>query len=302
MSLWVAVALFAAFMQNLRFMLQRHLKATELSTAGATFARFVYPAPFVWLAVLAYVAFGQVDFPQLVLRFWGFALVGGVAQILATACVVSLFSQRNFVVGIALKKSEVILSAFLGVVVLGEGVSPLAVGAILLGFGAVILLSDPPKGEVALPWKDRIFNAASGYGLTSGLLFGVSAVCYRGATLEIASEDPIFRALCTLAVVVVWQSLVMVPYMAWRERGQIAKVALSWRVSLPMGLTSILGSIGWFIAFTLQNVAYVKALGQVELLFSYIGAYFIFKESIRQREVIGVLLLIASILALVLVL
>ena len=40
MELWVPITLAAAFMQNLRSALQKHLKGS-LSTSGATFCRFV---------------------------------------------------------------------------------------------------------------------------------------------------------------------------------------------------------------------------------------------------------------------
>ncbi len=41
-------------------------------------------------------------------------------------------------------------------------------------------------------------NRAAGLGLASGALFAVSAVAYRGATLEVASEDAFLRAAVTL--------------------------------------------------------------------------------------------------------
>lgn len=40
--------------------------------------------------------------------FWAYALAGGLTQILATMCVVALFAERNFAVGITFKKTEVI--------------------------------------------------------------------------------------------------------------------------------------------------------------------------------------------------
>jgi len=61
----------------------------------------------------------------------------------------------------------------------------------------------------------------------------------------------------------------------------------------------MLGSLGWFVAFTLQNAAYVKALGQVELLFTFAGGYFVFKERSTWREIVGAILVVASIVALV---
>ena len=299
MSLWIPVTLMAAFMQNLRFMLQRHLKTTSLSTAGATYSRFLFSLPLIVGMVAIYLLLTGHGFPSLNARFWTFVIVGGVSQIVATALVVALFAERNFTVGIALKKSEVILTAIVGLLVLGEAVTALGLLAIAIGFAGVILLSDPPKTDVKLRWTERLFNKASGYGLGSGLLFGFSAVGYRGATLEIASNDPFLRAMSTLAVAIAVQVLVMTAYMAWRERSEIGRVMASWRVSSLIGVTSMFGSLGWFIAFTLQNAAYVKALGQVELIFTFIGSYFVFKERSSAREVLGVLMIVASILCLI---
>ncbi len=299
MTIWIPVTIFAAFMQNLRFMLQRHLKVTTLSTAGATFSRFVYALPLILPLLAAYLTATGASMPQLGAGFWPFILTGGVAQILATSLVVALFAERNFTVGIALKKSEVILTAIIGLIVLGEVLNGGGVLAIIIGFAGVILLSDPPKGLVALPWRHRLFNKASGFGLGSGLLFGVSAVGYRGATLAVDADDPFLRATVTLAVAITWQVLVMSVWLAWRDREEITRVLASWRVSIWIGLTSMLGSLGWFIAFTLQNAAYVKALGQIELLFTFAGSYFVFKERSSGREILGAALVVASILCLI---
>ena len=299
MSLWIPVTIFAAFMQNLRFMLQRHLKVTTLSTAGATYARFAFSLPLIALGLGVYFATTGTALPRLGGAFWPYILVGGLAQIVATACVVALFAERNFAVGIALKKSEVILTAVIGLIILGEAVTWGGVIAIAIGFLGVMALSDPPKGEVALPWSARLFNKASGFGLAAGLLFGVSAVGYRGATLEVASDLPFLRALVTLGVAIAWQVLVMTLWLLWQDRAEIARVAASWRVSVWTGLTSMLGSLGWFWAFTLQNAAYVKALGQIELLFTFAGSYFVFKERSSAREIIGAGLIVTSILWLI---
>ena len=47
-ELWIPVTIAAAFFQNLRSALQKHLKA-KLSNAGATYVRFLYACP---LAIL----------------------------------------------------------------------------------------------------------------------------------------------------------------------------------------------------------------------------------------------------------
>ena len=72
------------------------------------------------------------------------------------------------------------------------------------------------------------------------------------------------------------------------------------RVAVWIGLTSMGGSLCWFIAFTLQNAAYVKALGQVELMLSIAASTLFFRERISRREWAGMAVLALSILALVL--
>jgi drug/metabolite transporter (DMT)-like permease len=61
------------------------------------------------------------------------------------------------------------------------------------------------------------------------------------------------------------------------------------------------GSLCWFVAFALQTAAYVKALGQVELILSLLASVFFFRETITRREIAGMGLLVLSILGLVLV-
>lgn len=297
MELWIIVTLAAAFFQTLRFMLQKHLSGLSLSAAGATFARFLYSAPLVALGVGLYLTLTGAAFPTVPASFWPYAIAGGVSQILATVFVVMLFKSRNFAVGITFKKTEVIQTVFVGLVVLGEGVSPIGFAAILLGLIGVLVLSGAPEEAFSLR---GLWNRATGLGLASGLFFAVSGVGYRGATLELTSDDPFLRAGVTLALVTAMQTVLMVLWLMARERGEIRRVVSAWRMAGLVGITSMLGSFCWFTAFTLQNAAYVNALGQVELLFSIMATVFVFRERISGREGFGIVLLTGSILTLVL--
>ena len=296
MPFWIAATVFAAFMQNLRFLLQRHLRVTTLSTMGATWARFAFALPFVALALGIWLWVTGQALPTHSTAFWGYAVTGAIAQMLATACVVALFGRRNFAVGVTLCKTEVILTALIGLIVLGEAVSSFAVMVIGIGFVAVILLSDPPKTDVVLPLQARIFNAASGFGLLSGLLFGVSAVCYRGATLSLIGGDEVLRAAVALLTATCVQTVTLGLWLVWRETGQIGRVLVAWRVSALVGFTSMLGSLGWFTAFALQTAAYVKALGQVELVFTFLFSVFWLRERSSGKEIAGLVLLVVSLL------
>ena len=298
-DLWILVTLAAAVFQTGRFMLQKYLATATLSAAGATFSRFLYSAPFILLGLVAYLALSASPLPALGPGFWAHGVVGGTAQILATVCVVLLFKQRNFAVGITFKKTEVILTVLVGWIILGEGVSATGFVAIALGVVGLLLLSGGAEAK-GFHLRD-LRNRAAGLGIASGALFAVSAVSYRGASLAVQTDLPVLRAGVTLAAVVTMQSLIMAVYLRLREPGQIRDVWRARRVALWIGLTSMGGSLCWFIAFTLQNAAYVKALGQVELILSVAASTLFFREKISPREAAGMAVLIASILMLVMV-
>ena len=298
MEPWIALSVAAAAFQTLRFMLQKHLSTGTLSSGGATLARFAYSVPFIVTLTLGYAAWTGAELPRLTGLFWAYAMTGGLTQILATWCVVALFAQRNFAVGITFKKTEVIQTVLVGLVVLGDRISLPAFAAILLGLIGVLVLSD--GAGMQGNWTRRLWNRAAGLGLASGAFFAVSAVGYRGATLEVGSDDPLLRAGVSLAVVTVAQTLALGLWLNWREPGQLAALWSARRTAVWMGITGMAGSLCWFTAFTQQNAAYVFAVGQIEVIFSLAASVLVFNEKISRREAVGIALLTASILGLIL--
>ena len=89
-------------------------------------------------------------------------------------------------------------------------------------------------------------------------------------------------------------------YLKLIEPGQITKILHNWRPSLTVGIAGALGSICWFTAFTVQNAAYVRALGQIELIFTFIASIVFFREKTKINEVIGICLITLSIIILLL--
>jgi len=293
MELWVLIAIGAAFFQNVRSALQKHLKG-QLTTTGATFSRFIFAAPLI-VGVLATLALvGGYTIPEMNTRFFGFMMLGGISQIAATALLVHLFGLRNFAVGTTFSKTETVQAALFGVVVLGDAITPMAFFALLISLIGVGLLSatDGLRGG--------IFNRGALIGVASGTAFAVSGISYRGASLSLGSGDFLIRATTTLACVLVFQTLIMSVWLAWKDSTQIGRVLESWRVSAWVGVAGGLASLGWFSAMTLQNAAYVKAVGQVELIFSFAVSVLIFRERSNGREVAGILLVSLGILALLL--
>ena len=299
MELWIPITIGAAFMQNLRTALQKHLKAA-LSTSGATSARFFYAVPFAFLYVAMLMRLLDEPLPAPNAAFLLHAAVGGITQILATALLVALFSFRNFAVGTAYSKTETVQSAIFGVLILGERVSLSATAAILISICGVFAITLARTRADARSLLTALGDRAAWIGLASGALFGISAVEYRAASLALGEVPFLLRAGFTLACVLVWQSLVMAAYMRWREPGELGRVFRSWKVTGLVGLTGMIGSVGWFTAMTIQNVAYVRALGQIELVFTFIASYFFFHERANRAEIFGIGLIVAGILVLLL--
>ena len=299
MELWIPVTLAAAFMQNVRSALQKHLKGS-LSTAGATFCRFVYAAPLALLYMALLGAGFGFEWPSPNPRFALFAMLGGLTQITATALLVHLFSLRNFAVGTAYSKTETVQAAVFGIVILGEPVSLAAAFAIGISLVGVMIISVARSRLTLANLLLGRTGRGAFIGVLSGTFFGLSAVAYRAASLSLGGEGFLMQAAFTLACVVVFQTAVMAVWIRVREPGELTRVFRGWRVASLVGVAGMIGSVGWFTAMTLENAAYVRAVGQVELVFTFIASYFFFRERSTPLEITGILLIVAGIVILLL--
>lgn len=299
MELWIPITIAAAFMQNVRTTLQKKLQG-KLGTRGASFVRFGYGFPVAILYVLGLHFFAGFALPQLNGAFLFWSVVGGLAQIFATIMLVYLFTLRNFAVGTAYSKTEPVQAAIFGLILLGERLTTGAVLAIIVGVLGVMLIS---VARMPLSWGNlfkALVSRTALIGIASGGVFGISAVAYRSAALSLDGPNPIMQAAVTLAFVTTFQTVFMLVWMLIKDKNEIVLVLKSWRSSSLVGLSSVLGSMGWFTAMALQQVAYVRALGQIELIFTFISAVFIFKERINRMEVAGCILIVTGILFLLL--
>jgi hypothetical protein len=105
--LWIPVTIGAALAQTLRNTAQRHLTGA-LGTLGATLVRFLYGLPFaaLWLGVV--YGTGGSPLPVPTLEFVGWVLLGAGCQITATVLLLRVMVERNFTLGVAYSKSEII--------------------------------------------------------------------------------------------------------------------------------------------------------------------------------------------------
>jgi drug/metabolite transporter (DMT)-like permease len=296
LELWIPITVLAAFSQNVRSALQKHL-TSKLSTVGATQARFLYAAPFAILYVLTLHYGLEYDLPRLNPRFLLFATVGGLAQVLAAALLVALYSHRNFFVGTALSKTETIQAAILGFLILADDLSIGGIIGICVGIAGVITISAAKSRPSLSSVIESLKSKTSIIGLAVGLFFGVAAICFRGASLSLTGGYAI-QAAVTLAFVLLLQTSIVWGYLVGREPGQMTAVFVNWRVSWLVGLTGMLASVGWFSAMTLENAGYVRAVGQIELVFAFLASTIVFREKTKTIEFLGIALIVVGILVL----
>ena len=286
METWLLITLVAAFLQNLRSLLQKNLTG-QLSVNGATYVRFLYAVPFAWAYALCLWGGHPSGFTT---QFATYILLGSIAQILATSALLASFTTGNFAVGTAFSKTEAAQAALFGLLILQEGVSAWAVAGIAVSLVGVILLS----GNLTVRQLFRP-DRAVWLGLAAGAGFALSAVGFRGASLALESGSYLQRAGLTVMVSVTLQTVLMGAYLLAREPGEVQRTLRHWRVAIWIGAIGAVASAGWFTAMTLKNAALVRAVGQIELIFTVITSVWLLRERLGWRELGGMVLVILGI-------
>ena len=263
---WIFWSVLAAVMQSVRTAGQKHL-AEEVSPLGATLVRYLFAAPFVVLYVLWLLDDREINLPEPDATFLLAGLIAAMLQIIATVLLVKLFTLRNFAVGSCYIRSEILATAILGLTLFGEEVSGLGWLSMLVCVLGLVAITIAKSGKL-----EQLWNKSAIYGLTAGVSLSLTSLLIRQASLSFGIDDALLTAALTLGYLVLIQTVICLGLLAFKEPQEFTMILLRWRMGLFVGLTSLVGSVGWFTAFTLERAAYVKTLGQVEFLFTLVIA------------------------------
>lgn len=280
-------------MQSWRNALQKQLRQ-HVSTLGVTLARFIVALPLaaLYLAGL-YQLYPETDIPSFSQQFTGYIVVAALAQIAATALMVMLFKSRNYAIGVGLAKSEAVIAAALGALFFAAPLSGLAWLGVLVGAVAVWLMSLQGKQGAASGMSLQTIAT----GLASGLCFALCTLYIREAALLLRGEQHIgflISAAWVLFFVILTQTLLLTLYLAWREPHTLKNLITHKTLTTSVSVFSFLGSIGWFTAMSLQTVAMVKTLGQIEVLFTLAISAWWFKETLKPTDYMGLALIVVG--------
>ncbi|QZO13039.1 DMT family transporter [Pseudoalteromonas piscicida] len=285
--MWILFTLLAAFSQAWRNAFQSKLSESA-STASVTLARFILASPLAGLYLWSLYQIAPAESLVINDDFLAFVLGASVMQIIATGLMVVLFKQNNYAIGAGLAKSEALVAAILGVLFFGSSLTLLGWFGVFIGAIAVLLLSG---------FSLRAFNGKTALvGLACGTSFALTSLWVREASIASSLPFP-HSAAWVLLLVLVCQTVMLSMYLTIREPHSWRVLWQRRKLTLAISVSSCIGSIGWFSAMSLEHVAYVKTLGQIEVFFTLLISFLWLKAPVKKRDSMGLLLIaVAAIL------
>ncbi len=286
---WIVVTIIAAFFQNLRSSFQKKINK-EVSTIASTYVRFSFALP---LALIFFFIYFR-DFSVLVevINQPGFLIdvtMASIFQVIFTFVLLYLFKFSNFVVGTSLSKTEVVQVAIFEYLILNEKLSKLGISGIVISTLGVIILSIK---DLKL-FLQNIFSKTTLIGLISGLFLALSIVYFRSAALSLENfNSNIEKVIATLLFGLLIPTIILTIYLLLFEKKEFKKLYNDKYDCMLIGIGGFFASLSWFYAFTLIQASFVRAVGQIELLFSYFSSRYFFREKVRVTEIIGIIIFV----------
>ena len=296
--LWIPLTLGAAVMQTVRTAGQKRL-SEDVSALMATLTRFLFGLPFAlaYLGVLMN-AYSWAP-PPIGAEFITFTFIAAVSQIVGTVLLIRMFTFRNFTVGTAYARTEAFLTAVVGALFFSEIISLPGWIAVSTSIVGVVLITVARGSRVEGGLLGQLFTPIAGVGVASGLGFALASLSLRRASLSLGDPNFLATAALTLVAVIAIETALLGGLIAVRDRGQFTAMRGRLKIGTFIGATSMLGSVGWFTAMTLEQASYVRAFGQIEFVFAMLVSTRLFRERYTRKELVGIALIAASSVALV---
>ena len=289
---WIIFTISGAFFQNLRSSLQKKLNK-NLSTAASTYVRFAFALPFAIL--IFFLNFSNFEVISKIFNqpnFLYLTIIASIFQIMFTFTLLYLFKFSNFVVGTSLSKTEVIQVAIFEYFLLKDTLNIFGIFGIIIATAGVIIISIK---DLKL-FFSNFFSKTTLIGLITGLFLGLSVVFFRAAALSLKDFSSNFdKAIITLFFGLVIQTFIISIYLLVFEKSEFKKFKDNKLESCLAGLTGFLATLSWFFAFTFIQASFVRALGQVEIFFSFISSKYFFKEKITVIEIFGIIIFMVGV-------
>ena len=294
---WILYTIAATLFQTFRNLEQKGLNK-NLDVLTTSWSRYILPLP-----LALFVAAKTFSLASELFIFY--CVITAVFQIAGNIFLLKTFKSKNFSIGIAFYKTEVLQAMVIGFLFFNATISLSGFLAILVAMIGVGLMSGLVFDGGVKKFMQSLCSKAALYGLLTGFCFSISAF-----NLKFASEvlSPFgFPNLKVAVLVLLWviccQNILICSVKIFQKRllrDFKSLISLENKSAfLKTTISSFLGSICWFAAYGSGNVVYVKAVGQLELVLALMVSYFLLKEKLHAIEVVGIALTLTGILMLI---
>jgi uncharacterized membrane protein len=294
---WIIYTITATILQTYRNLEQKYLNQ-KLDSLTVCWSRFILPLPLALIVVIK--TSSSVN-----LEFITHCFITAIFQVAGNIFLLKTFKLKNFSIGITFYKTEVFQALLIGFLFFNQSISFIGFIAIILTTVGVILMSGLVFNGGIVGFIKSLQNKAAFYGLTTGFCFSISAfnLKFSSSALTTIGYSNIKSGIIVLMWVICLQNIFFVTIKFYQKR---LKKDLTNLLSLEnksaflkTSIFSFLGSICWFVAFSLGEVVYVKAVGQTEVILAILVSHFTLRESHNIKEIWGIVLTALGIITLI---
>lgn len=283
--MWVVYAFGSAFFAGITAILAKiGIKNTDSNLATAI--RTIVILIFSWLMVFIVGSFNTIT--ELSGKTIIFLILSGIATGLSWLCYFKALQLGNVNKVTPIDKSSTILTMILAMIFLGEKITILKIiSIVLIGIGTYLMIEKKEDDKQAKDnkWLLFAFGSAIFASLTSILgKLGIEGV-----------ESNLGTAIRTIVVLIMAWIVVFVT----KKQGEIKNIdKKSWKFLLLSGLTTGLSWLCYYKALQDGEASIVVPIDKLSIVITIAFSYFILKEKLSKKSLLGLILIVVGTLTL----
>lgn len=283
--MWILYAFGSAFFAGITAILAKiGIKNTDSNLATAI--RTIVILIFSWLMVFIVGSFNTIT--ELTTKTLIFLILSGVATGLSWLCYFKALQLGNVNKVTPIDKSSTILTMILAMIFLGEKITILKIiSIILIGIGTYLMIEKKNDNKQAKDNKWLIF--ALGSAVFASLTSILGKIGINGV------ESNLGTAIRTIVVLIMAWVVVFIT----KKQNEIKEIdKKSWKFLLLSGLTTGLSWLCYYKALQDGEASIVVPIDKLSIIITISFSYFILKEKLNKKSLIGLILIIIGTLTL----
>ena len=287
--LWVISAFLSAFFAGITAILAK-IGIQNVNSHLATALRTCVVAVFAWLVAWGAGSVGTVG--DLSERTWVFLVLSGLSTGLSWICYFRALQIGDVNKVAPIDKSSTVLPMLLSFLLLGDPVTAIGIGGMILILAGTLLMIEPKPGAVPAQQNNR---KALVWAVFSAIFASLTAILGKIGIEGV--ESNLGTAIRTLVVLVMAWGIVLVQG-TQREIPKISKK--SW---LFLALSGVSTGLSWmFYYYALQKgvASVVAPIDKLSILVTVLFSGLVLHERLRRKAAVGLVLLTGGTLLLLL--